>query len=194
MAWPKTLAGLPRASAISKPHDYKQNVPKMKGLVKNELWRGTVWNFQTKQSKTTVIVRRTKEKNHRPWRQNLNMNQVARKKYNEAKLKKSFRIKLLELCKTRTKKSSLDLFNFLFTRLVKTWPMTLAGLPRAGAVSKPLDYNQNVQKWKAFWKMSFNGEQFENFKPKKTKEFNHLTENKTEEPQDPESKNWTWTM
>ena len=29
-----TLAGLPRAGAFSKPHDYKQNVLKMKSLPK----------------------------------------------------------------------------------------------------------------------------------------------------------------
>ena len=40
------------------------------------------------------------------------MDHVSRKKYIEAKLKKAFRFKLLELCKTRIKKSSPDLFNF----------------------------------------------------------------------------------
>ena len=40
------------------------------------------------------------------------MNHVARKKLTEAKLKKVFTKKLLEICKTRTKKSSPDLFNF----------------------------------------------------------------------------------
>ena len=48
----------------------------------------------------------------RPWNQKLNMNYVARKKLTEAKLKKAFRIKLFESCKTRTKKSSPDPFNF----------------------------------------------------------------------------------
>ena len=40
------------------------------------------------------------------------MDDVTRKKKTEAKLKKAFRPKLLELCKTRTKKSNPDLFNF----------------------------------------------------------------------------------
>ena len=40
------------------------------------------------------------------------MNHVVRKKLTEANLKKAIRIKLFELCKTRTKKSSPDLFNF----------------------------------------------------------------------------------
>ena len=40
------------------------------------------------------------------------MHHVSRKKKIEANLKKAFRFKLLELCKTRTKKSSPHLFNF----------------------------------------------------------------------------------
>ena len=40
------------------------------------------------------------------------MEHVRRKKWIEAKLKKAFRFKLLELYKTRTKKSIPDLFNF----------------------------------------------------------------------------------
>ena len=35
-----TLAGLPRAGAVSKPHDYKQNVQKMKGLLKKWVLAG----------------------------------------------------------------------------------------------------------------------------------------------------------
>ena len=34
MTWSLTLAGLPRAGANSKPHDYNQKVQKMKGLPK----------------------------------------------------------------------------------------------------------------------------------------------------------------
>ena len=70
-----------------------------------------------------------------------------------------------------------------------TWSMTLAGLPRAGAISKPHNYIQNVQEKRAFRKHEFNGEQFENFKPKKTKKSSHRMENKTKEPQDTEGKN-----
>ena len=40
------------------------------------------------------------------------MDLVTREKKNEKKLKKAFRLKLLELCKTRTKKSTRDMFNF----------------------------------------------------------------------------------
>ena len=40
------------------------------------------------------------------------MNQVLRKNYTEAKINEAFRFKLVELCKTRTKNSSPDLFYF----------------------------------------------------------------------------------
>ena len=72
--------------------------------------------------------------------------------------------------------------------------MTLAGLPRAGAISKPLDYKQKVKKWRAFWKMSFNGETRWRFQTRKFKNSTPRIENKTKEPQDPKAENWTWTM
>ena len=45
----------------------------------------------------------------------------------------------------------------------------------------------------ASWKNEINGEQFEVLN-QKTKKSSHRMENKTNEPQDPEGKNWTWTM
>ena len=73
--------------------------------------------------------------------------------------------------------------------------MTLAGLPHAGAISKPHDYKQNVQKMKGLLKKWYSTrKQFEKFKPKKTKKSSHRMANKTKEPRDPEGKNWTWTM
>ena len=42
--------------------------------------------------------------------------------------------------------------------------------------------------------MSFNGKQFEKFKPKKTEKSSDPMKNKTKEPQDPRGKTWTWTM
>ena len=112
-----TLARLTRAGLISKPHDYKQNVQKIKGLLKK--WVSTRKQFENfKPKKTKKIQSSYGEQNKRTTRtrkQKLNMNHVARKNLTEAKLKKAFRIKLLELCKIRTKKSSPDLFNFYVT-------------------------------------------------------------------------------
>ena len=75
-----------------------------------------------------------------------------------------------------------------------TWPMTLAGLPRAGAISKPHDYKQNVQKTRGLlknWVLTGNSLKISNQKNQK-KQSSYGEQKK--EPEDPESKNWTWTM
>ena len=108
-----TMKGLPRAGGISKLRDYKQNVQKMKNLLKK--WASTGNSLKFSNHKTEKKHSWYGEKNKRTtrlWRQKLNTNHVARKKLTETKLKKSFRIKLLELCKTRNKKSSPDLIKF----------------------------------------------------------------------------------
>ena len=113
MTWPMALAGLPRASAFSKPHDYKQNVQKVKGVLKNRVLTGnSLKTSSQKNQKLQSLHGEQNKRTTRPQGQKLNMNHVARKKLTEAKLKKAFRIKLFEHCKTRTKKSSPDLFNF----------------------------------------------------------------------------------
>ena len=131
----------------------------------------TVWRFQTKKFKNSTPPMENKSKEPQdPKGKNWRWTHANRRKTTEAKLKKSIRIKLLELCKTRNKKSSPDLFNILYTRLVMTWPMTLAGLPRAGAVSKPHGYKQNVQIMKGLLKkLVLTRKQFENFRKKKSK-------------------------
>ena len=74
-----------------------------------------VEQFEKFKSKNPITVWRTKQRTTRPQGQKMNMNHVARKKLNQAKLKESFTIKLFEHCKTRIKKSSLDMFNFYVT-------------------------------------------------------------------------------
>ena len=108
-----TLAGLPRGGAISKPHDYKQNVQKMTGLLKK--WASTGNSLKISNQKNQRIQSFYGEQNKRTtraWRQKLNLTHVAKKKKTEANLEKAFRKKLFELCKTRTKKSSPHLINF----------------------------------------------------------------------------------
>ena len=92
----------------------------------------------------------------RPEGQKLNMNHVARKKLNEAKMKKAFRIKLFEPCKTRTKKPIPDLFNFF---------VIPAGHDMANDAGRATTWRRNfkatwlqterTKKWKAFWKNEF---------------------------------------
>ena len=106
----------------------------------------------------------------RPWRQKVNINHVVRKKLTEANLKKAFRKKLFELCKTRTKKSRADMFKFYVISAVQ-------------GMANDNDRATNCRRhFKASWlqtertknegpseKMSFNWEQFEFFKPKNKK-------------------------
>ena len=113
MTWPRTLAGRPRTGAVSKHHDYKQNVQKIRGLLKK--WGLTGNSLKISNQKNQKNQSSQEEQNKRTTRprgQKLNMNRGARKKLTEAKLKKAFRIKLLEHCKTRIKKSNPDLLTF----------------------------------------------------------------------------------
>ena len=206
MTWPVTLARLPRAGAISKPQDYKQNVQKWRAFWKN--WASTGNSLKISNQKNQRIQSSYGEQNKRttrPWRQKLNLTHVARKKKSEANLKKAFRKELFELCKTRTKKSSPDLFKFyLFS----------AGHDMANDAGRATTCRRNFKAPRLQTertknegpseKMSFNGEQFENFKLKKprnpiflwrTKQKNHNTlKAKTEnEPCSQEEINWRKT-
>ena len=107
-----TLEGLARAGATSKPHDYKQNVQKMKSILKKWALTGNSLKNTNQNQKIESSYGEQNKRTTRLWKHKLNMNHIARKKITEANLKKAFRMKLFELCKTRIKKSSPDLFNF----------------------------------------------------------------------------------
>ena len=156
----------------------------------------TGWRLQTKKFKNSTPPMENKtKKTTRPRRQKLNMNQVAKKKLTEAKLKKAFRIKLLEHCKTRIKKSNPDLLTFY---------VISGGHDMANEAGRATTCRRN---FKAPWlqterteiegpseKMSFNPETVWKFQTKKTKKSSHRMENKTKEPRVSECKNWTWIM
>ena len=69
-------------------------------------------NSQPKNQKIESSYGEQNKTTTRPQGKKLNKNHVARKKLTGAKLKKAFRKKLFELWKTRSEKSSPDLFNF----------------------------------------------------------------------------------
>ena len=98
------------------------------------------------------------------------MNHVARKKLTEAELKKEFRIKLFELCKTRTKKSSPDLFKFY---VISAGHGMANDDDRAATCRRsfkaPWLQSERTKNERPSEKMSFKGDQFENFKPKEPK-------------------------
>ena len=98
------------------------------------------------------------------------MKHVARKEKSEANLKKAFRKELFELCKTRTKKSSPDLFKFY---LFSAGHDMANDAGRANTCRRnfkaPRLQTERTKMTGLLKKLSFNGEQFENFKPKKSK-------------------------
>ena len=70
----------------------------------------------------------------------------TRKEQTAENLRKAFKLKLLELCNTGTKKSCSNMFN-LFVDFAGQYMVTDAGrLPCAGAKSKQHDYDQKHKK------------------------------------------------
>ena len=170
MTWPMTLAGLPRAGAFSKPQDYKQNVQEMKGLLKKWVLTGKQFEDSRQKYKIPLFPSRTKQKTTRPQGQKLNMKHVARKKLTEAKLKEAFRKKLFEFCKTRTKKSSPDLFSFY---LISAGDDIAIDAGRATTCRRnfkaPWLQTEGTKNEGPSEKTSFNREHLESFKPKNQK-------------------------
>ena len=114
MTWSLTLAGLPRAGANSKPHDFKQKVQKTKGFPKTWVLTGKQFKDFRRKKNNSSSDQTT------PWKtRSLNSTNEdgafvcnQQEFYSTQLGKKEIRSKLLELCKTRTKKSSLHMLNF----------------------------------------------------------------------------------
>ena len=165
-----TMTGLPRAGVFSKPQDYKQNVQEMKGLLKKWVLTGKQFEDSRQKYKIPLFPSRTKQKTTRPQGQKLNMKHVARKKLTEAKLKEAFRKKLFEFCKTRTKKSSPDLFSFY---LISAGDDIAIDAGRATTCRRnfkaPWLQTEGTKNEGPSEKTSFNREHLESFKPKNQK-------------------------
>ena len=114
MIWSLKLVGLPSAGEKSKPHDYKQS-RKNEGPFENMGFKvKTVWRFQTEtRTKTKLSTFKKPQCNTRAINTTIEYGsrKTVRIKLNKT-WKKSFRSHLLELCKTRSKKSSPDMLNF----------------------------------------------------------------------------------
>ena len=88
------LAGLPRAGANSKPHDYKQNVQKMKGLLKKWVLTGKHFeDFRQKKSKVPPFPWRTKQKNHKTPKAKTEHEPCSQEDFNWSKIEKSIQKK-----------------------------------------------------------------------------------------------------
>ena len=123
-------------------------VQKVKDLSKT--WVITVKQFEEfrrKKNKNTILdFSKTTSGTEGPWMQLLNRDLLNRQKDSDGEMKKAFRSELLELCKTRTQKSSPNMLNFHVNWMVTKWSLTLAGLHIIGKKLKPHDYQQNLQK------------------------------------------------
>ena len=84
------------------------------------------------------------------------MDHVTRKKKTEANLKTAF---LLKICwifaRLELTSHVLTCSTFMYSWLVKTWSLTPAVLPRAGAISEPHDYKHKVPKFEGPLKNGF---------------------------------------
>ena len=202
MTWWTTLTRLPRADANWRPHDYKQKVQKMKGLLNKMSFNGeTVWRFQTKKFKNSTPPKENKKTTTLQGRK-LNIKQVATTKLTEAKLKRAFRIKLFELCKTRTKKSSPDLINFYVVSAGHDLATDAGRATKYRCKFKAPCLQTERTKKGLLKKWVLTGKQFEDFiekiskiplLPKRTKQKNHKTpRSKTEhESSSQEEINWS---
>ena len=138
---------------------------KNEGPSENDFHGKSVYRFQTKKVKIQSSYGESNKRTTRHQWQNLNINLVAGKKLTEAKLKKAFRIKLLEVCKTRTKKSSPDLFKFYVISAGHDIAKDTGGTTTCRRNYKaPWLQTERTKNDGLSEKMSFNGEQFENFR------------------------------
>ena len=147
-------------------------------------------NFEPKKNIKSRHRIENKIKNHKTPKAKLNLNRVARKKLTEAKLKKAFRIKLLEHCKTRIKKSSPDLLKFYVISNGHDMANDAGRATTCRRIFKaPWLQTERIKNEKPTEKLSFNGETGWRLQTKKFKNSTPPMENKTKKPQDPEGKN-----
>ena len=126
--------------------------------------------FKPKNKKIQSSYGEQNKRTARPQDQKLNVNLVARKKLTEAKFKKAFRIKLFELFKTRTNKSFSDQFIF---HVVLTAHDMVKDTGRVTTCRRnfkaPWLQTERTKNEGPSEKMSFNEEQFEDFRQKISK-------------------------
>ena len=123
-----TLAGLPRAGTNSKPHHYKWKVQKMKYLLKTlVLTEKQFEDFLWKKNGNILLDVSKNPMEHKDRKSIIWKWPVYTVRIKLYKTwKKAFRVKLLELCKSRARKSRPDTFNF-YVVLVGQETLTDAG-------------------------------------------------------------------
>ena len=115
-----------------------------------------------KKTKNPVLAWKINKRNARPSAK-IEHGACSQEEINWSKIEKGFRIKLLELFKTRTNKSILDLFNFY---VVSVGHDMVTDVGRATRLRRKFKV-QSVQKIKDLPKTRvLTGKQFENFRQK----------------------------
>ena len=106
---------------------------------------------------------------------------IYRQKKPGEKLKKAFRLKWLEFCETRSKKSNLDMFNFYVDLHGHEMIIEVDKATTCSRKSKPVDHKQKYKKRKDLSKSRVSTEkQFEDFRRKKRKLILEFSKNPVE--------------
>ena len=111
----------------------------------------TVWRFQTKKNSSLGMEDRTKEPQD-PKGKNWIWTKYSGRKKLKQNWKKAIRFKLLEFCKTGTKKSSPDLFNFYVDLAGNDMVNDAGQTTTCRRKFTAHDYKQKYKKWMTFRK------------------------------------------
>ena len=171
MAWPMTMTGIPRAVAISKAHDNKQNVQKMTGLLKKRvLTEKQFEDFRQKNRKIPLRPWRTKQTNHKTLKAKTEHEPCSQGGINWSKIEKSIQNKTVR-----------TLQSYIYE--VKSWPVQLLcnlgwswhgqwrwqGYNVQAQFQSPLITNRTFKNEGPSEKLSFNEEAVWKFQTKKSK-------------------------
>ena len=110
-------------------------------------WVLTGKNFEeSRRKKNTSSLDQTIQWNTRPQNHQLNKALVSSNNQNKQNLRKAFRSELLELCKTRNKKSSPDKINFYVVFAGQDMVTDKSRATKCRCNLKAHHYKQNIQK------------------------------------------------
>ena len=144
-----TLAALHLAGENSKMHHYKQKSTKNENLPKTAFDQENSLKISEEKKNRNIIHDLLKNPvKHKGVNclSPINKAFIGSKNYTKQNLKKEFRSNCWNFARLELRCQVLTCSNSMKFWLVITWKLTLAGLQRAVASSKPHYYKQNVQK------------------------------------------------
>ena len=145
--------------------------------------------FKPKKSKNPIFLWRTEQKNHKSLKAKTENEPCSQEEINWRKTGKNIQNKLFGLCKTRTKKSSPDLFNFYVSSAGHDMATDTgrAAMRRRNFKAPWLQKTERANMKGLLKKWSLTGNSFK-FSNQKDKISSNRMENKTNDPQDPKGK------